>query len=295
LWKPLFDELHKRMAARGIEGSMMLGMASDTWPTKPEVSAIADFSGSLPWVSHTHGGSRVVNKLQGLAPLAYFAYVWNNVLPSEPEKGRTYGWKRPELYTQYMRFNALNDWPLATIMHFEELNITGMQRGVGRIGADFWPAITDKKGERKGYAVDRYPESFWHSLNLTSHMLNPGPAGPVASPRYEVFREGVQECEARIAIETVLTDPALKAKLPPELAQRAQDVLDERLREVWRGGSGMQLTGRYATLYATAPVTHADGYGGQAGQYWFAGSGWLDRAQAFYALAGEVRRKADGK
>ncbi len=42
-----------------------------------------------------------------------------------------------------------------------------------------------------------------------------GPTGPVASTRYEQMREGVQQCEARIAIATALTDEKLKAKVGP--------------------------------------------------------------------------------
>ncbi|MFI5381988.1 MAG: glycoside hydrolase domain-containing protein [Tepidisphaerales bacterium] len=36
IWKPLFDQLHQRMARRGLEQTMVLGMASDVWPNKEE-------------------------------------------------------------------------------------------------------------------------------------------------------------------------------------------------------------------------------------------------------------------
>jgi hypothetical protein len=287
LWQPLFDELHKRMAKRGLEDKMMLGMCSDACPTKAELTVLQEVSGNLTWVNHTHSGPIPMN---GLAKVKYVTFVWNNKFAPDPAKGHTYGWKRPDLATQFIRFAALNDWPLVTIEHFEELNITGEQRGVGRIGADFWPAIKDAKGRRAGHVVDRYPESYWHSLNLSSHLLAPGPTGPVATVRYEAYRQGVQECEARIAIEQVLTDEALKAKIGPELAQKSQAVLDDRLREMWRADSDMELTGgRY--------VSRGDDffYGGVAGQYWFIGSGWQDRTQSFFELAGEVARKAQGK
>ena len=137
---------------------------------------------------------------------------------SDPTHGRMYGWKRPELYAEFRRFTALNDWPLATILLFPEIQITGKQRGLGRVGADFWPVYKDKQGRRRAWIWDRYPQSLWHSCNLMSHMLVPGPAGPVASTRYECMREGIQECEARIAIESVLTDEAQKAKLAADLA-----------------------------------------------------------------------------
>ena len=287
LWKPLFDALHQRMKRRGLEDTMMLGMASDAWPTKDELTTLQDASGNLPWIMHTHGGSRVGKKMHGIAPVGYIAYVWNVDYAPDPSEGRLYGWKQPELMAQFRRFKALNEMSPSALLHFQELNITGRQRGMGRIGADFWGPYKDKKGRRTGWVWQRYPQSLWHSLNLSSHMLVPGPAGPVASSRLEFFREGMQQCEARIAIERALTDDALKARLGPQLAKRCQDVLDERLREVWRSGSGMNLTGRH---YASAELA-GDYFGGIAGHCWFVGSGWQDRTQKFYALAGEVARK----
>ena len=286
IWKPLFDELHKRMAKRGLEDVMALAMVSDIWPTKEENAAIEEASGKLPWVNHTHGGGYRFS----LAPVKYTAYVWNNVYGPDPSKERYYGWQRPDLVAQYLRFDYLNRWPLASLLRFEEYNITGQQRGLGRIGADFWATIKDNKGRRIGRVADRYPESFWHSLNIGHHMLMPGPTGPVASSRYEVLREGAQECEARIAIEQVLTDKTLKAKLPPELAQRSQDVLDERVRETWRVGGPLVLPGKYNSP-AGLPLFDQTYDGGTTGHVWFAGSGWLDRAAKLYDLAGEVERK----
>ncbi|MBN2581858.1 MAG: hypothetical protein JXL80_02240, partial [Planctomycetes bacterium] len=288
IWQPLFDELHKRMAARGIEDTMRLGMASDTWPSKEETEMLQEVSGGLSWVMHTHGGNRVGRKMHDIGEISYIAYVWNVEYAPDPSEGHVYGWKQPELMTQFRRFTALNNMSPSALMHFEELNITGHQRGLGRIGADFWAAFKDKRGRRSGHVWSRYLQSLWHSLNLSSHMLVPGPKGPVASTRLEYLREGIQQSEARVAIERVLTDEALKAKLGDAMAKQCQEVLDERLREVWRSGSEMNLTGRD---YASSKL-NGDSYGGIAGHCWFAGSGWQDRTQKFYDLAGEVVRKA---
>ena len=297
IWKPLFDQLHERMAKRGLEQTMLLGIASDQWPNKEEMKTLQEASGDLPWISHTHGGTPVGRKLEGLATVAYTAYVWNVQYPqslpmnADAPKGsiarRMYGWERPELYAEFRRFTALNEWPLSTILLFSEIQITGAQRGLGRVGADFWPVEKDQQGRRRAWIWDRYPQSLWHSCNLMSHMLVPGPAGPVASTRYEVMREGIQECEARIAIESVLTDEAKKARLPVELARQAQQLLDDRVWQELKAFGDMQLTGR---SYATAKDTWNYGSGGTAGHYWYAGSGWRDNAQKLYNLAGQVER-----
>ena len=100
---------------------------------------------------------------------------------------------------------------------------------------------------------DRYPESYWHSLNIGSWLLAPGPAGPVGTARLEVFREGLQECEARIAIEDALTNPALKGRLGDELAKRAQETLDERQLAIWKGrGATEQDFKKFGLEVATA-------------------------------------------
>jgi hypothetical protein len=297
IWKPLFEQLRQRMAKRGLENTMVLGMASDQWANKEEMMVLQEVSGNLPWINHTHGGNHVGTKLNGLAPVAYVAYVWdvqypqalplNADAPKGSETRRMYGWKRPELYAEFRRFTALNEWPLSTILLFSEIQITGSQRGLGRVGADFWPVYKDERGRRNAWIWDRYPQSLWHSCNLMSHMLVPGPAGPVASNRYELMREGIQECEARIAIERVLSDEAKKAQLPVELAERAQQLLDDRVWQELKAFGDMQLTGR---SYATAKDTWNYGCGGTAGHYWYAGSGWHDHARKLYALAGEVQR-----
>jgi hypothetical protein len=285
IWKGLFDELHKRMAKRGWEKAMMLGLASDAWPNKEEMSVLYDVSGKLDWVDHSHGGGYAAG-LKGLGLPGYVAYVWNVVFPKDPNEGRMMGWKRPDLRAQFVRFNVMNVWPLADNLIFGEVNISGQQRGVGRIGADFWPTVKDKQGRRAGYVWQRYPQSLWHSLNLSSHMLVPSPDGPVATVRFEAFREGIQQCEARIVIEAALTDEAQKARLGPDLARRCQDVLDQRVRDALRTLSNLQLTGRE---YGTFP--HTESYGSVAGNAWYVSTGWQQRADTLYGLAAEVAAK----
>ncbi|NLX58807.1 MAG: hypothetical protein GXY74_06935 [Phycisphaerae bacterium] len=295
VWKPLFDRLRKGMAKRGLEDTMLLGMASDLWPNKDEMATIDKASGSLKWINHTHQGPRGAAMAGGLGFVAYTAYVWPNEYPGDPREPRVYGWKRPELNVEFRRFSALTDWLLPTQTIFPELQITGNQRGLGRIGADFWPVIKDQRGRRRGWVHDRYPQSKWHSCNLTSHMLNPGPNGPVATSRYEALRQGMQNCEARIVIESVLTDDARRGRLGRELAGQCEHLLDQRLWQILKGFSGLQLTGRLYTTYPRYKSIFYYNAGGAAGAHWFAGTDWLDQQQQLYALAGQVQKKMSRK
>lgn len=79
--------------------------------------------------------------------------------------------------------------------------------------------------------------------------------GAISTVRFEMTREGLQECEARILIEKALYDNALDA----ELTTRCQTLLDERqrcLRGAWFGAwnyySGAALAGRPEQLFTLA-------------------------------------------
>lgn len=287
-WGPLFTELQKRLARRGLSDTMMLGIMTDAWPSKEEVQFFKEIAPDLPWVSHSHHGvhGQGPSKIYGLAESGYQTRVWHVAFDDDPTNGRMYGWKQPELIAYYVRARNFNSFPLTTWRHLAEFSITGAQRGIGRLGADFWQAIRDKRGRRVGTVSMRYPQSSWRNLDLYSSLLAPGPEGPVATTRLELYREGVQECEARIAIESALADDGLKGKLGDDLANRCQETLDERIKFMWKGGSTLRLTG-VPSHYATASSTWR-GTPGLAGHIWFVGSGWQQRTRELYSLAGEV-------
>jgi len=56
-------------------------------------------------------------------------------------------------------------------------------------------------------------------------VIAPGERGPLRTVRYEMLREGLQECEARIAIEMALTAGAVDSAL----AQQCVALLKERI------------------------------------------------------------------
>ena len=166
----------------------------------------------------------------------------------------------------------------------------GRQRGIGRISIDGWPVLKAKDGRRAGFAHERYPESNWRNLCLDNYLLAPGPKGPGTTTRYEALRDGLQESEARIFIEKALLDPAQAAKLGPDLVQRCRTTLDARIPAMWHAMSNLQMFGgaydgaaQYATGWRWAP--------GPWGQVWFIGSGWQQRSEALFTLAGEVQKQ----
>ncbi|NLF30064.1 MAG: DUF4091 domain-containing protein [Planctomycetes bacterium] len=291
-WRALFGELRRRMRRRGLEDAMMLGMVTDARPSRQEVAFFHDVSGGLPWVSHGHGGFTPDQKLHGIAPVGYQACVWHTKFADGVHThGQTWsepmaGWNQDQLTVAFERNTALDSYPLTRWRQFAATNITGGQRGIGRLGADFWPVIKDNRGRRQGRIYQRYPQSLWMNLNITSAVLAPGPDGPVATTRLEALREGVQECEARIAIERALLDDAARRRLGEDLVARCRNALDEQVLVMWKSLSNLQMCGpgwSNALGWRWSP--------GVAGHTWYVGSGWRDRSRELFALAGEVSRQ----
>jgi Glycoside hydrolase 123, catalytic domain len=286
LWRPLVTALSKRLEARGLAKTMMFGMMNDIRPTKAEVSRFNDMRPGTPWVCHSHGTPRHGRLYQGVVPMGYSATVWSTSFASgEPEKPM-YGWKREHLVVDYERSRSISSLMQTTWRHIVEWNITGGQRGSGRIGADFWPVMKDKRGRLAGYVWSRYVQSSWRNLDLHGYTLCPGPDGPVPTTRFEALREGMQECEARIAIERVLSDPEQVKRLGDDLEARCRKLLADRTRAMFRSLSMLQMSHtrqHYPTCWRTST--------GLAGYRWYLQSLWQDRNLALYTLAGEVERK----
>lgn len=284
LWQPLFDHLRQHLKARGLDGAMTLGMLTDNWPSKEEVEFLHKVSGGLPWVSHAHWSAvkKRGGKVLDVADVRYETCVWD-IEMSDPDKERTYGWKRDKLVLAHYRMRGMNGFFPTRMRTVPELNITGQQRGLGRIGADFWWAIKDKRGQRRGTVTDRYPQSLWRNLDLKACVLAPGPRGAVATARYEHLREGLQECEARIAIEQALLEH--ESSLGADLVARCRQLLLERHRAAWREDCKDK-----AFLEEKGFAKLAWYAQDEACYKWFLTTNWQERTQRLYALAGEVTR-----
>jgi hypothetical protein len=278
LWKPLFDQIRGRMAKRGQEKIMMLGMINDAWPNKEDVAFFADVAAGLPWVVASHDQAPR-GTVFGLAKPGYQSIVYC----STAQEKSLLGWKRPDLFAYYNRDNDLENSEPATWRSMPGFAVTGVWRGVGHLGADFWKVIPDKKGQRSARVYIRYPQSNWRNLDIYTAFLAPTPEGPVITAHYEHLREGVQECEARIVIERAVSDKELKGRLGEDLAARCEKALEEHLRAIHMcRGAGQKI------LHALSGRSDLE-------SVWFMTSGWEERAEKLFALAGEVEKRLKAK
>jgi hypothetical protein len=167
--------------------------------------------------------------------------------------------------------------------------IFGNMRGVGRYGGDTWQAVKDPKGNRIARVWERFPASSWGYLNCNCAALAPAPDGAVATAHYEALREGLQECEARVAIEAALIGPDTKAKVA-DLAAKYEPIMVERQTAFWRSVARYEVGPHYQF---DDPWAH--GWQVLNGHLWLVQSGWQERSEKLYSFAGEVARKLEGK
>jgi len=280
LWEGLAKELLERMRKRGLEKAMALGLMTDTTPAAEVVGFWKELLPGVPWASHAHPFR---DKIHGV-PVVFTSAVWHPRFIACDGTSRQ-GWKNPRLMVQFAR-DVTDFAPLTTFRLIGEQNIGGDQRGFARFGADFWPVTRNKWGEWTGRVCDRYPRANWRNLNIKLALLGAGPDGPVATARFEVLREGVEECEARIFIEQALET----GKVPPELAAKCRELIGERNRAIAMGLSPHKMEGfQDAGAYGRTHDWHCDP--GSVGYTWYLTSGWQERSQRLYDAAAEVAEK----
>ena len=310
VWKKLFDELRRRMTRRQWQKAMMIGLMSDDWPTQAENRFYNDVSGDLLWVSHSHvpvtRGSRNVTDgvvttgatAQGNAKVnrvgfrvGYHSAVLSCTFADrDPPLGSFLGWQRPDMGLYQPRYESFQ--PASRWRQLMELNITGRQRGVARGGADIWSVLRDRRGRRVGNVAKRYPHSAWRNLDIPWCMFAPGPTGPVSTHYFEALREGIQECQARILIEDALTNEASRERLGEPLAKRCENLLVERTHFMLKAITHLQINNAWGHVTGPQPICRQIGVNGHR---WFVASGWQERSERLYALAGIVARKLGRK
>jgi len=287
IWKPFFDRLKAEMAKRGLEKAMVLGRISDVYPVQETVIALKELTGDMPWISAGHYARPTIYEGPALVKSMYQASYFGVSFGIGKSQ---YGWKNPVLHAMFERQTGMDYGPMGRWRTAAEQAITGSIRGIGRAGADTWAAVKDKSGRRIAKVWERFPGSDFPGLNIEGSTLAPSPDGPVATQRLEALREGAQDCEARILLEDALTDKAKTGNLGADLAKQCQDLLDARNVALWRGlsvwQSGPNASHEVTTWRFRPAVT---------GYVWFLGSGWQERSERLFSLAGEVEKKLAGK
>ena len=291
LWKPLVDELKTIMKKRKLDKSMMVGIETDV---KPDDAVIGFWKDLLPealWADHAHNRSTT-------SPVGFTATVWdrNTILDTMVKTGKSErGWKNKALSTFYCR-DMRNYNSVEAFRMMGEICAFGGQRGFARQGADFWSiksgaAVNTFSAGRDGSGLTasdgRFLKSSWTNLNIRMALLSSGPDGALATTRFEMMREGVQECEARIAVEKAIDEGRVK----PEQLKRCEKILSERNDAVYWSfyDSRYDFLGKKG--FGASTYNWATGEPPRYGPYFYQISEWQGRSADLYEAAANAVSK----
>ena len=152
-----------------------------------------------------------------------------------------------------------NHAPLPAYRRLAEYACMRGYQGVGGVGLDFWPVVKGYDGRLMALVVRRGHLSMPYTMTF---LLAPGPRGPLPTARYQMLREGIQECEARLVVAKALEDDKTRAKLGEGLAERCARLIADRsnaIRAWYAKGVGvrvMMLGGEDTTVYVGKTPTY---------------------------------------
>ena len=236
-WDPVLTRMKAILKQRGLDGRMLLGYISDRVPGKATVGVFHKILPRVSWQGQRHPprGAEYLVHDGGWKPVLYQSNVWGCGSFPDPTVRRHYGWKYSDGVAggvrTWLNRGVYDRDAVVAYRGLSENILLSNRRGQGQIGADFWPAPAAKPGtRRRGTLYSRYP----HSQNVgagnkgvtANQLLYPGPAGAVPTVRFEILREGIQECEARIFLEKLLLEKPHRPRLAGVIV--AQEVLDQR-------------------------------------------------------------------
>jgi hypothetical protein len=221
-WRPVFDDILNRIKERGwLDATALSWTAFYGGPDDSTIRLSEKLWPEAVWFICSH---EIHREWRSLNNPAWVKVRYGNTayFYGEPSaRGyRALLEPRPMFLADVFRQNWRDYSPLTLQRRTpEDIAMSGLD-GVGDFGSDLF-----------GY---RHPSGRFYrsecndgpSTPAQSHMsmLYPGPDGPVATERYEMFREGVVMTEALLFIERALQ----AKKLSPKLQQRAEQALDAR-------------------------------------------------------------------
>lgn len=257
-WRAFATKLYAHMKTRGLADAMYWGAP---WEQEADPSLKTILAAATPDVHWTAGGHEIMANAKYCKDTRFYRLIADIRYHGGWDKFRDdMGWKSPITHLANPRVGGTSfalhttSRPYAYRVMVDRALAQG-RSGFTRVGADEWAGI-----HYGGMDVPR-----WLTGIPVLFLLWPGPRGAETSARFETLLEGIQETEARIAIEQALD----RGRLPRDLAARA--VLAQRFRDT--------------TFFQGNSVIHSmEAYH----------HGWQARSRMLYRLAADVARAAKG-
>ena len=251
-WRPVFAEILKKIQARGWLEATTIGFNSSHVRPTPAMVDVAYAlwpTGVWSWGSHIaeRGAVFVGTDTNHVMKVRHSENPWAGGGLGGPGSIRTghamanvgppvdiFRNSPRETGIFLCRSQFSDNSPLTYLRRMGEGAILTGYDGTGDFGANQFPL---KRGAGGYYCPIAGRGTEWHGVS-TEALLYPGPDGPVASERFEVYREGMVISEARLYVLRAITEK----KLSPELLQRASRYLEQRSQGFmfWFGNRYMQ-------------------------------------------------------
>jgi len=189
-WKPLLDGVRALVVRRGwSERIIMLGLGGDIRPGQKTAELMKQWAPYARWdfLSHFSGdpppkdGRMIATGGMEVGMMEWPCGAASLRLPQFEERV-----KKPYDFLEFPTDRWLHQ-PYSPPLVFRTM--TANWGCIGRVGLDFWLARTSRDAPRS-------TSFFSHVESLTV----PGPEGPVATVRFQMFREGIQDAEVKTAI-----------------------------------------------------------------------------------------------
>jgi hypothetical protein len=226
-WKPVFDEMLKKIKARGWLDQTTLGCNIHSGvPTPAQVDLAHKLwpEGEWSWTSHAaFEGMQFKGSSNLLMTIRHADGVCGQPSGKLPPLAALDGPRRIT-FCNTVRHVINDNSALREVRRLVEFGVLYLgYDGVSEFGADVFPV----KRPVGDYGMPPISHGAnWGNPNSTLALLYPGPDGPVTTERFEIFREGVELCEAIIFVRGALHRNLISA----DLKARAERYLGERRR-----------------------------------------------------------------
>ena len=270
-WQPVLDALRKRLTDAGLEQAMCLGILSDGTAPPAVFTAFDQITpgGAARWTRGCHTATRETQPypLKGGGVVVCHEHCYGMSM-ADPAEGLPPIWTyRTRPAVAFIRHNFDDRLSLLKYRTMAERALYCGTRGIGRIGLDFWDVTADAQGRPRNI-YNRWPHSSCAQREPNLFRLaGAGPDGPIATVRFEQFRQGVQDTEATVFLSRAVGEQA--EKLGADLADECRRLLIDRMRYCRRGAPEISGTFYFRSYHL----------------------GWRDLARRTYDLAAKASRK----
>lgn len=243
-WKAFAVALHAHMRKRGLSDAMYWGLPWDLMSgNKPaQLQRLKEAVPEVKWAraSHAYGFDEDFRAVS----VVYFGMdgqyggLKRKAGAEKTSMGQGRGWQKDGMFVSNPRSaNTVQEingyYPGFAFRIFPARTIALGYTGVGRMGANYWQTWEGQTKTAPSRVNSNNPTLMTANAELVDFSIKDlfWPAPDLnrihSSQRFEMLREGMQEAEARIVLESALDS----GKLPAQVADRVRDVLERQVGE----------------------------------------------------------------